>query len=39
MSLWAAFEKIAKNIDFLGHFMTKTDEKHPKYRKSIEFLS
>jgi hypothetical protein len=21
--LWAAFKKVAKNIDFLGHFMTK----------------
>jgi hypothetical protein len=31
--LWAAIRKISKNIDFLGQFLTKTVEKHSKYRK------
>jgi hypothetical protein len=26
VGLWAAFEKISKNIDFLGQFLTKADE-------------
>jgi hypothetical protein len=39
MSLCAAFEKISKNIDFLGHFMAKTNGKYPKYQKSLNFYS
>jgi hypothetical protein len=35
--LWAAIGKISKNIDFLGQFLTKTVEKHSKYRKISKF--
>jgi hypothetical protein len=37
IGLWAAFGKISKNIDFLGQILTKTVEKHSKYRKISEF--
>ncbi len=29
--------KNAKNLDFLSRILTKTEQKHPKYRKSAEF--
>jgi hypothetical protein len=29
-SLWAAFEKIAQNIDFLSRVLVKTEQKKPK---------
>ncbi len=34
---WVAFGKFSKNIDFLGQFLIKTEEKHSKYRKIAEF--
>jgi hypothetical protein len=37
IGLWATLRKIAKNIDFLGHFITKFEEKHPKYKKNLNF--
>jgi hypothetical protein len=36
---WAAFEKNSKIFDFLGRFFTKTEEKHSKYRKIVDFQS
>jgi hypothetical protein len=32
-SLCRTLENLPKNIDFLGHNTTKTEEIHPKYRK------
>jgi hypothetical protein len=39
IGLWAAFGQISKNIEFLGRFLTKTEEKHSKYRKIVDFQS
>jgi hypothetical protein len=37
IGLWTAFRKFSKNIDFLDHFMTKTEEKQAKQEKSPSF--
>jgi hypothetical protein len=39
INLLAAFKKTVKNIDFLGHILSKTEQKHLKYCKITEFLT